>query len=347
MYGAGLSIRPHCSWITCGVLSFLSFVGLPAAGIAQCTPETVLTGQFGLSCRPNSTIWITPREHSLRRSLDQLPGMVNALRDLHTKISEERARNALAQAQRQAKEKAGRKKFNKLSPNDPARKTWERQLDSIAVPPDKLGGAPVMQRLLIDASNMQNAILITISSCRTDIATLPNEYTTLQQNAAVAEAIGQLGGGHRLGPIKDYSADLRLVNQSEAVVVTLPHVIYLQSGQVRLGAIMNDRTPLTFTWRPGKTPTLITSSIAQSAGIQIDPAATTVMAPNTPGRQIPARQVTLESLRFGKHVLTNVTAFVLPPEAEDYGAQIGPEAFAGFEVKPDPVLLQLTIQGAP
>ena len=50
-------------------------------------------------------------------------------------------------------------------------------------------------------------------------------------------------------------------------------------------------------------------------------------------------------LRFGRHVLRDVDAYILAPEAADIGARIGAGAFAGYRVQLDADRLVLTVGG--
>ena len=59
-----------------------------------------------------------------------------------------------------------------------------------------------------------------------------------------------------------------------------------------------------------------------------------------------AKRVVLESLRFNKHVLRDVEAWLLPPEAEDCGCRIGSSAFAGFRAAAESAHLRFRIEPA-
>lgn len=78
-------------------------------------------------------------------------------------------------------------------------------------------------------------------------------------------------------------------------------------------------------------------------------AALAVLKPEDPtltferGRRAAARRVVVPALRFGRHVLENVPVWVLPPEAEDVGALIGPQAFTDCGVRLEPERLRLVI----
>ena len=61
------------------------------------------------------------------------------------------------------------------------------------------------------------------------------------------------------------------------------------------------------------------------------------------GRTIEAREVFLPSLRVGSCHAKSVAALVLPPEAEDLGAQITPLALSPWRVKIERERLRMTL----
>lgn len=314
---------------------------------APCEAETILSKEFGLSRRDKSEVWISPREVALRRRLGELPRLVDRARALHEGILAARERNRVLWSQRQALEETLKKNASQLSPSDPQRKQLEEKLktlDSVAVAPEKLGGAPWVQPRLIDVSNTRHSILLTAFAARRDAAKLKNEYATLFEDPAVAVALRQLGGGHRLGPLKDYSADVRRLDEFEQFVYSQPHPLYLQSGQIRVGAILNERAPVTFSWRESSEPTVITTSIAQRAGITANENAATITVNCPDGRNLEARQAKLGTLRFGSCVLRDVDVYILPPEGEDRGADIAATVFVGYRAVVEPGLLRLRIE---
>ncbi|MBW3595802.1 MAG: retroviral-like aspartic protease family protein [Planctomycetes bacterium] len=348
-----LRSRRSPPWPAQAIGAFLSlqavFCALPGAAAAPSPAEEVLQREFGLSRRTRGEVWITPRESELRRRLSHLPKVVDHARKVGEAVVDARERNRLLWAQRQALEETFRKKIKELSPSDPQRKQMEQSLkkmDSLAVPPEKLGGAPWVQPHLIDMTNSRHAILLGAYAAREDAMALAGEYEALRQNHEVAEALSQLAGEHRLGPLKDYSSDLRRLKEYEEFVYAQPQPLYLQSGKVRLGGILNEAAPVTFTWRDSSEPTVITASIAQASGLA-PPADAPVVSLTFDGRRrLSTRRILLASIRFGPHVLRDVEAHILPPEGEDLGAQISRAAFTGFQVAADPAHLRFRIEPA-
>jgi hypothetical protein len=322
---------------------------IPAEAETAASPEEVLSGEFGLIRRGKSEVWITRREATLRKQLDQLPPLVDRVRTGHEKIVEAQKANAILWPQRQAREAALKTALGKLASNDPQRKPLEEELknlDGAAVPPEKLGGAPWVQPRLVDLSSGLNSILLGVFAARRDAQMLGDEYQKLAQDRALVDALERLGGNHRLGPLRDYAPDLRRLDEFEQFAFGLVTPLYLQSGHLRIGAILDERMPVTFTWRESSGPTVITAGIAQAAEIVPDADAPQMPISCGDNRNLPARRVVLKSLRFGKHVLRDVEAWLLPPEGEDAGCRIGATAFHGFQVAAEPAHLRFRIEPA-
>ena len=105
-----------------------------------------------------------------------------------------------------------------------------------------------------------------------------------------------------------------------------------------------EETPATFTWRTSDEPTIITASLAESAGIETPDDAPRVELRIGRRRRLTARQVKIPYVRFGKYLVRDVPAYVLPPEGEDLGSQIGQFALKGYRVSAEPGRLRLVIE---
>lgn len=324
----------------------LLFCAVLARG-QETDPAQVLSREYGLSRLGKGEVWITRREKEVRQRLDDLRPLVNRARGASEAIAKAQASNAALWNQRQALEQTIRKNSTQTSVNESQRKQLEeelKKLDAIAVAPEKLGGAPWMQPQLKDITNTFNSVLLGVFATRRDIERIDGEYADLAQQEPVRAALAQLGRNVRLGPLRDYRSAAPALEEYEQVIASQPHPLYLESGYLRVGAILNDNTPVTFSWKEGSDPAILTASMAQLAGIEPEPNAAERIVACPDGRRLAARRVVLSSLRFGKHVLHDVEAFVLPPEGEDCGAQIGESAFYGYRAIAEPAQLRLKIE---
>jgi hypothetical protein len=206
--------------------------------------------------------------------------------------------------------------------------SWESQ----AVQPDRLGAEPDVRALVIQLVNHRNRLTLAVLTLRRLIPEIAAGYERLAADARVQAALRQLGPEHRLGPLSEnYVSHLRRLPEYERIVCTDWVPIYLHSGQVRVDLIVNEQTPVTFSWLSSNEPLLLTDGVAESVGVDRN-AADAVSIHLESGRTQPAQPATLASVRLGRHVLHEVPAYVLPPEAEDAGARIGVDAWSDYEV---------------
>ena len=120
--------------------------------------------------------------------------------------------------------------------------------------------------------------------------------------------------------------------------------IYQQSGQTRVTAIVNERSPLTFTWSEASNQqTVLTAGAMDALGLHVPADAAQKTLKFGKSRTIAVRQITLETLRLGRCVVKSVVAHVLPPEGEDLGSRFGRTALAEHSVRLEPELLRMTI----
>jgi len=120
--------------------------------------------------------------------------------------------------------------------------------------------------------------------------------------------------------------------------------LWVQSGKTRVGAILNERAPVVFTWQTSNEPTVLTASMAESAGVDVTESAEIFEMPFGRTRRLPTRRVTVQRIRLGELVLHDVPAYILPPEGEDLGARIGPDALGEYKATVELERLRLVIQ---
>jgi hypothetical protein len=170
------------------------------------------------------------------------------------------------------------------------------------------------------------------------------DYRSLEADLEVRAALRTLGQGHRVGPLENYRADLRRLDEYEQLVFTPWLPIYLQSGRIRAGGILNETTPFTFSWQAAGGPTILSESMIEAAGLELPASATPVTLPLGSGRTLTTRRMIVPALRFGQVVLRDVPVHVSGPDGEDVGAIIGLDLLADYEVKVEPARLQLSIR---
>jgi hypothetical protein len=318
-----------------------------AAEPAAVAAESFLRQVKGVSNIPGGKIWLCGAERTLRNCLaslgDSRRELVQQQRFLDQRIQQN---SQLWEANRQ-QVAALKTALSGKATDAPERKQIEQQirrLESQAVDPDQLAAHSDVRVHLIQFTNARNTLAVKLLAIRRSIPQMEADYRILEADLDVRAALRTLGEGHRLGPLENYLADLRRLDEYERLVFTTWLPIYLQSGRIRAGAILNETTPITFSWHTEGGPTILSESMVEAAGLELPASAVTVSLPLGSGRTLTARRMTVPALRFGQVVLRDVPIHVSGPDGEDVGAIIGPDVFAGYDVKVDPARLQLSIR---
>jgi hypothetical protein len=183
--------------------------------------------------------------------------------------------------------------------------------------------------------------------CRRLHAAIGSRYESLRTDSQVMQAIGAPGGQARLGPIEPHDAIGRRLARFEEDVLTGAVPLIQRGTRFRFAAILGD-VAATFSYSGPDGESVVTPSLLKSAGMAVPEDAERVTV-QIDERRIPARRITLNSVRVGAHELRNVPALAVGPEGEDLGARLGGAAFEDYRVELDGpgLLLRLTPRLAP
>jgi hypothetical protein len=300
------------------------------------SPEQVLE-KSGLERLGTSTIWTTPSERQLREALAPIASLKAALETRSQELSNRiDGNNGIRAAieQLNAQIKAAKGELQKRL------KRKKEALEKSYVDPKQLGNEPDVRAGLIDLIVQRDKLLVVVQAVREHEKQMRDDYTLLEADPRIAPALAALGQGSRLGPAKDYASELEALPECDRLVLTDYVPMFLQGNLQRVSGIVDDRFPITFTWEPSGARVLIPYSMAELAGLDISQGESVEI----PEHKVRATRIELSSLRFGGHLLRDVEAFVLPPAGEYLGARIGPKAFKGLKVAPQPEQLKLLIQ---
>jgi hypothetical protein len=230
-----------------------------------------------------------------------------------------------------------------------ARLESERQkietLRSRLTPPERIGGLPVMQRAIIHLTNHRNELTICLLEIHDLRPKLRDAYEDLAGDERIKSALRQLGFAHQLGSGEDYDSEpfLRKLAGYEKHVFTDDLPLYRSGEELRVAAFIH-RTPVTFTWHNSEDPTMLTASVIEAAGLTVPDDAPQMRHRFSDGQTLTVRQFEIPYLRFGRHVLKDISAFALPAEGERYGAQIGPAGFENHSPRAEPEKMRLVIR---
>lgn len=340
------------SWFLARIALFL--VSLPIAvsfaAAQQDSPKSILATEKLQEIAHG--IWGLEEELRLQEIAAELPKLREQL------IVIERRLSVQVQTNRQLWQQQGttilglEASLAKLPSSDPKRLELASQiklLRSQTIEPDKLPRVPAVQQQIIEFTELRQAISLALLESSAHLTMLSTRYEELSQNPAVSDALAQQSANAKLGPIRPLESHRKRLSDYEKLVFTAAVPIYLQSGRLRVGAIIDERLPVTFTYQQGSgdQATLITSSIAEAAGAMLDQNTAAMKIEVAPKRTALVREATLTSLRIGRLQLSQVRVLVLPPECEDLGCILSRATLTGHSVKIERDLLRMTIDGGP
>jgi hypothetical protein len=292
-----------------------------------------------------SRVWGLPVEQQLRARLKRLPELRERIVTAQKEIDERIAQNDVAWRQIAPAVAALKKQIEQSPSGDPQRPLLVEQLARLereATRPDALGSRDAVRGTLARLGQDRATLAIDLVWIRTTAAGIAERYGQLAADENLAALIGQSGDRQRLGPARNYRAEVRKLEEYDKLAFA-PHApIYLQSGSVRVAAVVNDAACITFSWSDASDAvTFLPASVVHSAGIEV-PADARRETLKIAGRTIEAREIFLSSLRLGSCHAKSAAAFVLPPEAEDLGAQLTPQALSPWRVKVERERLRLS-----
>ena len=298
-------------------------------------------------------IWITQRERRLRAHLSRVEKSHRRYRKVEQRLDELLKANEtngaklLIGKQQLAQLKKAKPKGNATQLQQ--HKARVQQVEKIVavlrrryVPSQRLAEAAPARHRAGELAEARTALMLLLATIRDHVGRLEDDYRPLRKDAAVRSALQTLGA-ERLGSMRDFDRELRRVAELEGLLNKAPLPFYRQSGRLRIGVLVNHRTPATFTLLESGGETLIPSSLVQAAAIDIPDDAPRVIY-RTKRRKLETRRVTIAYLRIGSAELREVTALALPPEGEDLGAQLAPSALSGYRMKLDSRRLRLHLE---
>ncbi len=303
--------------------------------------------------------WCLPAEVELRQRVSSLDKLQQRLIAAQQAVDQLIAQNELLKRQMlqfEQLEKQSRAQAAGFPPNTPQRAQLDAQAkESVAaaaqrrrqyVRPPQLGLSPPLRPALADLIVVRTELMVRLLPMRATLDRLGERYDALRRDNGVMAALASVGPEESLGRLKNLRDNWRIVDKLQSMVFNDSLPVAREGSFYCITAIANERQPLTFSYFANKDQQmLIPQNLAEAAGIVIDAHTPKSKVLVARGRTTMAWRVKLPQLRFGRHVLHGVDAFVLPPEAADIGARIGSQSFAGYRVQLDAERLTLTVSG--
>lgn len=294
-------------------------------------------------------VWLLPLEVELRQELAELPKRRERILAVERELDERIEANRRAWQDSRAGLAALKQALVRLSPNEPQRAVLQKQIDAVersAVEPARLGAKSDVRSRVTAWTAERHGLALAAARLRRALPKLIDEYAAVAETPEVKLALRRAGERQRLGPQRSYQAEMQRLAEYERLVFTRWVPMHWQSGHVRVTGLVNDWSPITFSWiEASQQQTLITATAAERAGLSIPADAPSAQVTLAGDRRVTARRITVPYLRLGACVLRNVSALVLPPEAEDWGSRIGREALAEHSVRVEAERLRLWIDG--
>lgn len=308
------------------------------------TPEEWLEQRHGL-IRLSGRVWGLPLEVELKEKLASLPLLRESVVTAEKDLDERAAANRRVWAEAAPAVETLKQALGRLSPTDPKRMALAQQLSSLEATvsePSRLSCRGEVRDRLVAFSRDRSLLQLALLWIRAKVPQLAEEYAKKGKLADVAKALKELGN-EKLGPLKNYDVDVKRLAEYDTLVFTDWLPAYQQAGQTRLAAIVNEQAPVTFTWTDESRGLFhLPASILEPCGLAIRENASQQLV-TLGDRRLMSRELVIPTLRLGRHVAKNLTAWVLPPEGEDLGARLPRNVLSGLRINIELDRLRLTV----
>ncbi|MCE9526816.1 MAG: retroviral-like aspartic protease family protein [Planctomycetales bacterium] len=307
-------------------------------------PEERLQKGHGL-IRLSGGVWGLPLEAELKEKLAQLPILRESVVLAEKELGERAEANRLAWKESAPAMETLKQALGRLSPTDPQRTALTQQLAALETnisEPSRLSCRGEIRARLVAFSRDRSLLQLALLWIRAQAPRLAEEYARLAKLPEVTAALKQLGN-EKLGPLKNYAPEVKRLTEYDKLVFTDWLPAYQQAGQTRLSAIVNEQAPVTFTWSEesdGKL--LLPAGVLEPCGLAL-PKNSSPQTIKVADRTLIAHQLTVPTLRLGRHVAKNLTAWILPPEGEDLGPRLPRQALTGLRINIELDRLRLTV----
>jgi hypothetical protein len=200
-----------------------------------------------------------------------------------------------------------------------------------------LGGNAELRTLLLGRIGPRNDLLLAVLKARQALGPLDETYRRLAEDSRVAEALSKLPG-EKVGPSAKLGQVRAKFVKTEGLVLADETPLFLKDRETMLSVIINESVPAELAYLTTQDFNIIPEALVKKLGIAIDANAPRVTIERTiEGNKqlVPARQITIASIRLGKHLLKDKPFLATGPEGADMGAGLGSKAFEGFRFETD------------
>jgi hypothetical protein len=322
---------------------------------ADAVPENILQ-THGL--KKVGKLWVLPEEQQLRERLTTLERLEKRHREGRAAVDQLLDANEATLARLTKLEETVKKTRDldaAAKAGSPQRKQIDvelkngesaiEQLHKLYITPDKLGMAAPLKPALIDVVNARTDVTLRLLAYHDTPCDLLQRYQELGKDPAIAAAVSNGADAIQLGPQKGLCERWRFILDSfDANLLGDSLPVYRDGHAFRFTAIIDDRRPLTFTLGNVDEPAIIPQNLAEAAGLSVDPDAPKKTFHVSESRDVKAQVIKIGQVRLAGHVVKNVTAYILPPEAADVGARVGPNSLPGMHLHVNAARFQIVVE---
>ena len=346
-----LLLPPNLKALLPSLGAFLCALGLTSSisqiAVSQESAKAALEQDFGLHAT-KSNIWVLDQERRLPQEIGRLGELRQQILVQKKALGEKILQNnALWKRRMVAETQLEQLQSQSTSSSELANAQRAVELyQRTATHPAKLGDENATRGAVVSLIVSIQELQLHTAQLRREVTELETKYADLANQPKVEELLGAMSPSAKLGPGMSLNSVRRrladFAEQADAEMIP----IYLESGQVRVGAIVNDRYPATFTWSEDTSHAVITDAMYRAWTGQTANGTLRSWRPNS-GSRTRCRQESLDYIRIGSAVLRDVEVLVLPPEQESVGAVIGPKLLNSYQAVCIPAELQLRLTPLP
>lgn len=173
------------------------------------------------------------------------------------------------------------------------------------------------------------------------------KYDVLANDDGIKSALAKLNEEeekeYTLGPARAFNSNLRTLEKLESAVLTEAIPLRHEGGVYSLDVSLNGKTPVSMMFDTGASLISLPAAMAAKAGLNPSESDQTITMVLADGSKVPAKLMTLKSVRVGKFTVENVDCAVMPENLRNAAPLLGGSFSKNFTYKIDPDGKKLTL----
>ena len=225
-------------------------------------------------------------------------------------------------------------------------RTAEGALRTRYLPPEQFAEDAAIRVTLLEWINARNALVVAALGYEDALLRINGRYEALGEDAETQRALASLGRQNVLGGGRNLAASAPQIEDARRVALGAEAPLYRVSGHWRTSLLIGDSMPAACSLAEQGPALILPESVARAAGLSLGQELPKRQFAAAEGRPpLDVRVVQLKRIRLGDKVITNVEAYILPPEGEDLGVVLNRQYIGGYRLELQPRLLRLMVRG--